>query len=732
MMKEEVDEEIMDYNDHGEFELGQQQQQHDQLPNVEEYKASMGIIPSSSSFGKNKIKTLFRTKTTTTTYMDTGNTKRPDPDGIRDYTTEEDYEYEYELPENKPLTANDNNNNIIIPTIHPHPYPSTSSSLPSLKSLRFWKLCGTISFAILLLMGILYVIGITKDPQELQSLYYDWMKGNTHDYNNVKEYVIRRGISHPKDFENVQSPQYMAAQWMAHGDVRSMSVPSGSSTTTIHLEYEERYVMVVLYFSLGGPNWTHQLNFLSEYHICAWYQEFEQVVKDDELDKKFLIMGVHDCSTTTTNGDEEEEYPKVLNLAYNNLNGTIPNEVRGLLRLESLVLESNSGLIGKLPTGMQQMTSLEKLFLQLCNLGGEIPSWLGTMSNLKVLGLGYNDFTGTVPVELGNLPQLTLLGLDNNHLHGSLDTFANLHEIKSFYMENNHFTGQINDSFYQNWPNLQELDFSDNDITGTLPISLFAMPYLEVLDFHNNQIQGPFPDIGGFNNRLQFVALQENQLTGDIHSSLSNLKGLKHLDVSVNQIQKLPSSLGTMTTLEYLFTGDNPFETGPMPSFIDQLTNLRELSMKENALTGPIPETIRYLSHLQYLDLHLNQLSGSLPEGIGKLVHLEHLLLKMNKLDGTLPAGLADLSRLEVFLIEQNSFTGNAGVICESYFEVTSFVADCGNGQGITCSCCSLCCDSKDPLCNTYEFDWRANLDPSWQYGYRRQRYSYSADIWLP
>ena len=81
-----------------------------------------------------------------------------------------------------------------------------------------------------------------------------------------------------------------------------------------------------------------------------------------------------------------------------------------------------------------------------------------------------------------------------------------------------------------------------------------------------------------------------------------------------------------------------------------------------------------------------------------------------------------------------------AETACDAYFTLDNFVADCGNNNNggggeednkISCSCCTTCCDTGDPLCNTYVFNWRGNLDPSWHYGYRKQRYSYSSPVWV-
>lgn len=136
-----------------------------------------------------------------------------------------------------------------------------------------------------------------------------------------------------------------------------------------------------------------------------------------------------------------------------------------------------------------------------------------------------------------------------------------------------------------------------------------------------------------------------------------------------------------------------------------------------------------------------NALTGTIPTGISKLTAMRHLILKQNKLRGTLPEEFSKLTDLELLLLEQNTFEGDAEVICNADdILVDMFVADCYAGYGskntefsnFTCSCCSTCCSKDDPNCNNWE--WRGNLDPVWEYGFRRERYSYNLGpvIWAP
>lgn len=295
-------------------------------------------------------------------------------------------------------------------------------------------------------------------------------------------------------------------------------------------------------------------------------------------------------------------------IAANGLNGTIPNEIAGLVRLESLEIQSNPGVTGTLPEGLQQLTSLNRLMLQWCELNGEIPSWIGKMTGLRSLGLGSNGLSGTVPAEIGALDKLEILGLDGNQLYGNIDLFFPMTDLKSLYLDNNYFSGTLSDAWMDSLSLLEEMDMSDNVLNGVFPDNFFNHHNdkgLEVIDLHGNQIAGTIPASIEENNVLQFLALHENKLDGLLPDGLANLKALKHLDLSVNGFTgKLPQSFYVMNTLEYLFIGENPFDEGPVSMWMIQLSNLRELSMKDNQLTGPIPSQIfHYLKDLQFLDL---------------------------------------------------------------------------------------------------------------------------------
>ena len=78
-----------------------------------------------------------------------------------------------------------------------------------------------------------------------------------------------------------------------------------------------------------------------------------------------------------------------------------------------------------------------------------------------------------------------------------------------------------------------------------------------------------------------------------------------------------------------------------------------------------------------------------------------------------------------------NSLSGNAAPLCGPAGPdgPNIFVMDCGTGGGVTRECCSKCCDKPGDN-NCYDDqDLLANVDSSWETGFRRDAYLFREDI---
>uniref|UniRef100_A0A6N2MMM2 non-specific serine/threonine protein kinase n=1 Tax=Salix viminalis TaxID=40686 RepID=A0A6N2MMM2_SALVM len=182
---------------------------------------------------------------------------------------------------------------------------------------------------------------------------------------------------------------------------------------------------------------------------------------------------------------------------------------------------------------------------------------------------------------------------------------------------------------------LEVLDLSENLLVGSLPEALPELRNLKTLNLASNNFSGGIPAKFGEFQKLEWISLAENLLTGTV-----------------------PGALGNISTLQHLLLGYNPFEPGPIPSQLGNLTNLVQLWLAGCSLEGSIPESLGKLSRLTNLDLSLNRLTGSIPSSLTWLKSVEQIELYNNTLSGELPPGFSNLTLLRRFDASTNHLTG--------------------------------------------------------------------------
>ena len=180
---------------------------------------------------------------------------------------------------------------------------------------------------------------------------------------------------------------------------------------------------------------------------------------------------------------------------------------------------------------------------------------------------------------------------------------------------------------------------------------------------------------------------------------------------------ELPMVMRDLKQLELLNVGENNFQPNTFPVFLEEMTSLTFLGMRQMKIYGKIPDSLEYLSNLEFLDVKGNQLTGSIPSIMNKLTNLDTLLIEQNDIGGTADA-----------ICNADNAIGRKAV------EAT-FVADCDTEDLSSdpskvlgdCTCCTTCCKKGDASCNQDPLmpdDWVLEFDGPQFYNGRLEKYS--------
>ncbi|KAD5962099.1 hypothetical protein E3N88_13572 [Mikania micrantha] len=254
-----------------------------------------------------------------------------------------------------------------------------------------------------------------------------------------------------------------------------------------------------------------------------------------------------------------------LELAYCNLQGTLPRSIGNLSsQLSYLSFEENK-------------------------LHGNLPSSIGNLVGLTTLVLAYNQFTGNIPSTIGMLQNLQDVGLNNNQLSGPIpDTIGNLSMVIKLVISNNNLEGHIPSSLGK-CRSLSLLALGNNKLSGNLPKQILQLPSLSiVLELSLNNLSGSLPEEIGNLHSLNYLILNDNSFSGNI-----------------------PNTLGGCTSLVFLSLKRNFFQ-GMIPLSLRSLRGVITLDLSHNNLSGQIPQFLEQFM-VETLDLSYNDFEGEVP-----------------------------------------------------------------------------------------------------------------------
>ncbi|VAH88321.1 unnamed protein product [Triticum turgidum subsp. durum] len=119
----------------------------------------------------------------------------------------------------------------------------------------------------------------------------------------------------------------------------------------------------------------------------------------------------------------------------------------------------------------------------------------------------------------------------------------------------------------------------------------------------------------------------------------------------------LPSGvLGNLTALRTLSLRWNAL-SGPIPDDVARMTELRAMYFQHNAFSGEVPAALYTLRNLVRLNIGQNRFSGEISPDFNKLNRLGSLILDTNDFSGEIPK--LDLPTLEQFNVSYNKLNGS-------------------------------------------------------------------------
>ena len=180
------------------------------------------------------------------------------------------------------------------------------------KTSLLWKklVCSMIGFIIAIIVLTVFGTSAVRSQPSVSEGSNPVALSSDHRIDQIVHYLGETtGISSLEDFKDDSSPQSMAALWLAYEDSEKLDIPtietrwaaSNARDIASPFDFVQRYVLLVLYFALGGDtsSWTKDYHFASQdRHECSW---FERVLESDKMTANYGEDGFSPASNSSDN-----------------------------------------------------------------------------------------------------------------------------------------------------------------------------------------------------------------------------------------------------------------------------------------------------------------------------------------------------------------------------------------------------------------------------------------------
>ncbi len=126
-------------------------------------------------------------------------------------------------------------------------------------------------------------------------------------------------------------------------------------------------------------------------------------------------------------------------------------------------------------------------------------------------------------IETRGYPYVYFLMLHFNDLKGTLPKgfLTKIGPCNDVSLSTNQLSGQLPEDIADNL-SVQQLHFSNNNYTGTLPAKVFKLPYLNSFSAGSNKLTGTIPEGCGFLLKYNQLGLSGNDFSGDLPADIAN------------------------------------------------------------------------------------------------------------------------------------------------------------------------------------------------------------------
>ncbi|XP_022715708.1 probable LRR receptor-like serine/threonine-protein kinase At1g07650 isoform X3 [Durio zibethinus] len=212
-----------------------------------------------------------------------------------------------------------------------------------------------------------------------------------------------------------------------------------------------------------------------------------------------------------------------------------------------------------------------------------------------------------------------------------------------------------NCSFPGNVCHVDSIYLRGQDLPGVLPPSLVKLRHIRVADFSRNYLNGTIPR-EWTSTKLESLSVTVNRLSGPIPSYLGNITTLVNLTLESNNFSgHIPQELGKLFNLEKLVLNANNLK-GTLPRALTSLTKLREFRISSNNFTGKVPNFFQNWKQLQKLEIQASGFQGPIPPSISSLNNLTEL--RISDLNG----GVSQFPSLRNMKSIQNLMLRSCGI----------------------------------------------------------------------